>query len=229
MLLLRVLFGVSCILVGVRSQGLSLSSLSPACQSALGEVIMSPAGTCLNIAEFLPVLEASSDESITDSIDAWLSGACSAAPCSKETLANAVTTAISGCGPDLINAGAILDPLPVMIDSIENIYTGTRGVLCLENEKIKAQDKLCVTQILTDVQNLTAQPVTLQTIVGLVTGAAAMLPANITCTDCTQAIWAVLKEEIPEIVDVSSITGGINSKCGVRFLRGGRPHDVHLI
>ncbi|KAI9619541.1 hypothetical protein H4Q26_014306 [Puccinia striiformis f. sp. tritici PST-130] len=160
----------------------SAAKLSPPCQLAASGLVTGEFGTCANIIGLVSILEAK--ESIVAPIDvspmpisspssqegslplghfAWVSGACSSAPCSKEGLATASQTIKTGCAADL-KEGSVT---AVAMYSILTHYDVTRDMFCTQ---YKSNSTFCLPYVLGNVESQSGEKMTLGEMISLITG-----------------------------------------------------------
>ncbi|KAH9456647.1 hypothetical protein MJO28_006722 [Puccinia striiformis f. sp. tritici] len=164
----------------------SAAKLSPPCQLAASGLVTGEFGTCANIIGLVSILEAK--ESIVAPIDAWVSGACSSAPCSKEGLATASQTIKTGCAADL-KEGSVT---AVAMYSILTHYDVTRDMFCTQ---YKSNSTFCLPYVLGNVESQSGEKMTLGEMISLITGkftkadrSFMAVPTSAYCNPCGQAI-----------------------------------------
>ncbi|KAI5123910.1 hypothetical protein M0805_005726 [Coniferiporia weirii] len=212
----------SALLVG----GAQAISLSSQCQSTLTNIALSSEASCLNVAGLAPLLTASANSSLVAPINTWLSGACAQSPCSNQTLSDIVTNITSGCSSDLSSIGFSNSSDSSLISAVQQAYPTVRDIACL---KETSNNTLCVTDLLTDIQN-TNGTLSIDNIVAtlpqIVMGQAAGVPSYISCSDCVKQAYNVLKTEQPSLASQSNVTSAFTSQCGSSFLDGTTPSDI---
>ncbi|KAH8119452.1 hypothetical protein DFH11DRAFT_446923 [Phellopilus nigrolimitatus] len=206
----------------VHAQSISLSS---GCQSALLTIAGSPEASCLNVNGLFSLFTSTSQSSSAiQPINSWLAGACAQTPCSNQTLSDIATNVTSGCASDLSSLGIDASNASI-ISMVQQSYPTVREIACL---KESSNNTLCVTDLLTDVQNEKGT-LSLQAMVSelpqLVVGGS--LPSYITCSDCVKQAYNVLKSDQPSVVaSETSVTNALQSQCGADFLSGSTPSDI---
>jgi hypothetical protein len=100
---------------------------------------------------------------------------------------------------------------------------------CLNSTK-STNDTLCITEFLDDLQSVIG-PLSTNNIVSTVSAVlngseTVSIPKNYTCNDCTQATWAIIKQDYPSVTSNANITGPIANTCGQAFLNGSQPSDI---
>jgi len=216
----------------VTSQSLSGLGLSQQCQDTLTSSLANPEiSQCLNVFSAFNIFDADSNASIIPSVDTWLEGICGTASCSNDTLAQAAQNITTGCQTDLSDHGISTEEAQKISSTILKVYSTAHDLVCLSDNS--ASGTLCVTELLTDLQNIVGT-LSINNIVstaqgiynGTYTGISASDLKNITCNDCTQAAWAIIKGEFPEVASNSDVTGAISEQCGADFLTGTQPTNI---
>ncbi|THH07016.1 hypothetical protein EW145_g3666 [Phellinidium pouzarii] len=201
-------------------------SLSQGCQSTLVNLALSSEASCLNVAGLAPLVTASSNTSLVGPVNNWLAGACAQDLCSNQSLSDIVTNITSGCSSDLSPLGFSNSSTPDVISVVQQGYPTVREIACL---KETSNNTLCVTDLLTDLQNEDGT-LSLNTIFAtlpqLVVGGASDVPSYIKCSDCVKQAYNVLKTNDPSIASQSNVTSALTSQCGASFLDGTTPSDV---
>lgn len=201
-------------------------SLSSTCTSSFTSAATGPAGQCLNVAGLVPLATLSANSSIIAPIDSWLSTMCGSDPCTNDTIASVVSSVTSGCSSDISAAGidsAALSSLPAYI---EQYYATGRQVVCLRDTK--ANNALCVTTILQQIESALGAPLSTSSIT---TRLPALLATNdtltkaISCSQCAQAAFAVISPSFPSDV-ASSTKQYFTSTCGDSFVSSGEPANI---
>jgi hypothetical protein len=102
---------------------------------------------------------------------------------------------------------------------IQRFYPTARKFLCLKDGNTN-----CVTQTLTNVQNVVGDLTNVQNILGAVGGGLDNLPANLTCTNCIKEAYNVISDDVPSInPDAADF---FKDKCGASFTDGQTPAGV---
>ncbi|KII92266.1 hypothetical protein PLICRDRAFT_88909 [Plicaturopsis crispa FD-325 SS-3] len=203
----------------------SAQTLSSGCQQTLAEIAASSEYDCLNAGALASLAIGGSNTSVVDPINNWLSGLCSQAACSNDTISNAVSNVTSGCSSDLSNAGFSLpsDALSSVIGIVQQVYPVARQALCLKDTSASTN---CITQTLTNIQN-TYGPLTISSIPSVAStlaGSLSALPANITCTDCNKQILNIANTAYPDVM--KGIMGEASQLCGADFTNGAAATDI---
>ncbi|KAL1741861.1 hypothetical protein HDZ31DRAFT_75894 [Schizophyllum fasciatum] len=198
--------------VGFAAAQLSLSS---SCSSALLNVAGNPeASSCLSLGS-VTSLVTSQEESIIGPISDWLSNVCGTAPCSNDTLSAITTNVTEGCSKELESYGISANDARDAIPLIQNLYPTFREALCLQDG-----DTNCVVQTLNNFQS-TYGELTASSISNTLGSDDVTLPSNITCTDCTKAIYNTIASDL-EIVSEDDA----KSQCGNDFVDGQTPSSI---
>jgi len=213
------------------SQSLSGLGLSQQCQDTLNNALANPdLSKCLNVFNAINIFTTAANTSIVQPVDTWLEGVCAASPCSNDTLTQAAQNITTGCQSDLSSIGVNSDETSAIQNSIQQIYPTVRKVACLSDSKASGQP-LCVTELLNELQS-DIGTLSINNIVSIVQGvingtsSGISIPKNITCNDCTEAAWAIIKGDFPDVASNSDITGPISSQCGSDFVTASQPSDI---
>jgi len=210
------------------SQSISGLGLSQQCQNVLTAALANPNLTqCLNTITAINIFTTTANTSIVPAVDNWLKGVCAAAPCDNSTLTQAAQNITSGCQSDLSNLGISSQDAQNIVNDVVQFYPTVRKVACLET---KANNSLCVTDVLDDLQAVVG-PLSTNNIVsigqGVLSGNSTVsIPKSVTCNDCTEAAWAIIKQDDPAVTSNTQITGVISNTCGSDFLNATQPTDV---
>ncbi|KAF9565527.1 hypothetical protein CPC08DRAFT_747823 [Agrocybe pediades] len=193
----------------------SAQSLSSGCVSAIAGIAGNSDAACLNIGALVPLFTADANTSIVAPINNWVTGICSSAPCSNDTIAAVVKSVTDGCSTDLSAFGFNSGLTGSITTLIQQYYPTARKVACL-----KDGNDNCITKSLTDLQSVLG-PLTLSSLMTINTE---NLPVNMTCTDCTKAAYNVIKTDVPSLV--SDAAPSLQSQCGASFTDGNTPSDI---
>ncbi|KAA1472850.1 hypothetical protein DENSPDRAFT_881574 [Dentipellis sp. KUC8613] len=210
---------------GALSVSAQSSGLSSSCQSALAGIAASSEGNCINAAGLIPLGLAGSDSSLVNPINSWLSGACSQAACSNDTLATFATNITQGCASDLSSFG--ISDTSSIVSAVQQFYPTVREIACLKDNDAS---QLCVTQTLSNVQSA-AGTLSLNNIISLVPkilsgGLAALnLPQNATCTNCLKEAYNIAVQDQPGLIP-SSANSTVSGQCGASFTDGQQPNNI---
>jgi len=211
------------------SQSLSSLGLSQQCQDTLSNALANPnLSQCLNIFNAINIFETTANSSIIQPVDTWLEGVCAAQPCSNDTLSQAAQNITTGCQTDLSNVGISSDEAQSFVSSVLPLYPTIRKVACLADN---SNHSLCVTEVLTDLQNaigtLSINNI-VSTVEGIINGTSSgiSVPKSVTCNDCTEAAWAIIKQDVPQAASDTQLTGAIASQCGSDFVNASQPTDI---
>lgn len=210
------------------SQSLGGLGLSQQCSNTLTAAIANPnLSQCLNIVAALNIFTTTANTSVVPAVNNWLTGVCSAVPCDNSTLTQAAQNITTGCQSDLSNFGISSQEAQNIANSVVQFYPTVRKVACLETS---SNHSLCVTNVLDDLQAVVG-PLSTNNIVsisqGVLNGSSTVsIPKSVTCNDCTEAAWAIIKQDDPSITSDSTITGVISNTCGSDFLNATQPNDI---
>jgi len=200
------------------------ATISSQCQTTLVTIAGSPDAQCINASGLSGLFLSGSGSSIVPTVDSWLKGLCSVGSCSNATLATLVSNITSGCGTELTSL--IGSSSSSQLTSIvQQAYPTVRQIVCLEDTS--NGDELCVTETLTNVQNVTGTLTVneVSTLLSdLVGGGGPNLPSNITCTSCTKAAYTIANKDFPDLI--SSEKTAIEQTCGTAFTDGSYPSGI---
>ncbi|POW18049.1 hypothetical protein PSTT_00121 [Puccinia striiformis] len=166
---------------GGTSSALGLAAgLSPGCQAAAGGLLTSEFGTCSNIMGLVSVIGASG--SIIAPLTTWISGVCTAAPCSSDTLKQASQSVNNGCSSDIQKGSGIAMALQMIVGN-------------LQRSKYTSNSTFCIPSILGNVESASGQNITISQVTSILSGsmtpasqALANVPSGTYCTDCGHAL-----------------------------------------
>jgi hypothetical protein len=213
-----------------------ISGLSTSCFGGLASLLFNNAdlNSCLSITGAVSNLGAlSNNDSIVPAINNYLSSdLCPAQYCSNATLQSANNTISSACASDISSNSNFL---PGLLQLIISYYPDVKKASCLQDTK--ANNQICVTQTLSNIQGTLGQNITLGEVQTLssnteaVTQVLSKLSSNSSafCTDCNRAIVSILSPALTSYVTNSTLTGlreAITSGCGASFLTAGVPSDL---
>lgn len=213
-------------------RGLSLSSplggtsLSSTCQTTLLNVAGNPeASSCLNVPGLAAVLTLQPNSSAIPVLNTWLQGSCKADPCSNDTINAIAANITSGCQSDISNTGVAQGTLQTILQDVPLFYPTVRSIACL---KTSSNDTLCASSTLLDVQQYVGQPLTADSAMGAISQILSQgsLPANLTCTGCTQAAFDTFQADQAMLAANPSVQSAISQQCGADFLSASQPTDV---
>lgn len=212
------------------SQSLSGLGLSQQCQDTLTNALANPdLSKCLNIFNAINIFETTANSSIIQPVDSWLQGVCAASPCSNDTLTQAAQNITTGCQSDLSSIGVSSGDVQSIVSTVQQVYPTVRKVACLSDNK-SSNHSLCVTELLTDLQGAIGT-LSVNNIVSDVksafTGQSNLsIPKNVTCNDCTEAAWAIIKQDFPSVASDTQVTDPLSSQCGSDFVSASQPTDI---
>jgi len=204
----------------------SAQTLSQNCQQALTQVAANPdASNCLDPSALLQLAIGGTNASIIAPVKAWLGGICSAGPCSNNTIAAVVTNLTSGCSAELSAAGLTTDSSGVaaITTEIQAAYPTVRQVLCLSDNSNSGTN--CIVELLTDIQNAAGATLSISEIISLVMNPTPQdVPTNVTCSDCSKAMYNVVNQNFPALLNDS--TASVQATCGANFTDGQTPSSI---
>ncbi|KDR75769.1 hypothetical protein GALMADRAFT_248455 [Galerina marginata CBS 339.88] len=196
----------------------SAQSLTSSCTTALTGIATNPdAAACLSPGSLISLAAGGANSSIITPINSWLTSLCSSPACSNDTIAAVVQNVTTGCATDLSGLGFNPSLTPSITSIIQQYYPTVRQVVCL-----KDGDTNCITQTLTNVQNIVGT-LSLTNIIKLAS-TSPDLPANVTCTNCVKAAYNIVGQNIPSLVSDSA--PALQSQCGASFTDGTTPAGI---
>merc|ERR1712014_197687 len=101
--------------------------------------------------------------SIITPIHNWISGVCSAAPCSNDTLSSATQTISSGCGADA-QKGSVA---AVALMAIVSNYNAAKNLVCTQ---YTSNSTFCIPFILGNVQTAAGQNISITEVASILSG-----------------------------------------------------------
>ncbi|KAJ3869820.1 hypothetical protein EV359DRAFT_69710 [Lentinula novae-zelandiae] len=205
--------------LGVSAQS-TTTGLSSECTSALAQIALNSSSACLSPSSLIPILTSSSNTSIVDSVDSWLTNVCGVAPCTNDTLSAIVTNVTAGCGTELSALGFSSTDTATLISTVQEFYPTVRQVVCLKDGNTN-----CVTETLTNLQDAVGSNLTLTNIAGLVaSGNDTSIPSTVTCSNCTKAAYNTVNTAFPGLLDSENST--LQDQCGSSFTDGSTPSGI---
>ncbi|KAH9454158.1 hypothetical protein MJO29_007121 [Puccinia striiformis f. sp. tritici] len=216
---------------GGTSSALGLAAgLSPGCQAAAGGLLTSEFGTCSNIMGLVSVIGASG--SIIAPLTTWISGVCTAAPCSSDTLKQASQSVNNGCSSDIQKGSGIAMALQMIVGN----YNGAKDLLCTQ---YTSNSTFCIPSILGNVESASGQNITISQVTSILSGsmtpasqALANVPSGTYCTDCGHALVtqsaAFMASSGASSSNSTSATSSISNTCGASFNDGKIPSSVRV-
>ncbi|EJD03234.1 uncharacterized protein FOMMEDRAFT_20398 [Fomitiporia mediterranea MF3/22] len=211
----------------VLASGVAAISLSSQCQSTLLTVASSPDSTCLNVAGLAGLLTTPQNQSLVQPINTWLAGACGEDPCTNQSLAAIVQNITSGCGSDLSSIGFDNSSTGDVVSVVQQGYPTVRKIACL---KQSSNNSLCVTSLLTQIEQAEGQPLSIENIMNdlpaMVMGQAKNVPSSIACSDCVKQAYTVLKQDEPAIASNTDVSNALSSQCGASFIDGSAASNI---
>ncbi|QRV90630.1 hypothetical protein RhiJN_18648 [Ceratobasidium sp. AG-Ba] len=169
---------------------------------------MGAAEYCLQASSLSNILVYPLDESLVDVLDPYLMPMCLRPECATDVIHSAVTNFTSGCQKDY--------RLPDNFgEYFEKWYPIGRKVACLE---YTVNGQYCVTQTLRAFQNWIGKPLSKNYLWnGTVASDIQNVPANVLCTDCTAAAYALIRTQIPSESQQEFYDKYVYDKCGPDF------------
>ncbi|KAH7888405.1 hypothetical protein F5I97DRAFT_692976 [Phlebopus sp. FC_14] len=199
-------------------------SISSQCTSALASVAGSPDAACLNPSALVSLALSNSGSSVIPTIDTWLTGLCATGPCSNATLQAVVSNVTNGCSTELQSLGLGTSDSQSLTSIVESVYPTARQVVCLKDTSVNG---LCVTELLTDIQDATTT-LSINNIIGLVSQVASgqnvSIPQNVTCSNCSKAGYTIVAQNYPSVV--ASEQSFVQGECGTSFTDGQIPSNI---
>ncbi|GHJ87549.1 hypothetical protein NliqN6_3951 [Naganishia liquefaciens] len=212
-------------LAALTTANAQLGGLSGSCLGTLTPYILpgNDLNSCLSLSSLISVFTAQG--SIVAPLDSYLNTLCSTTECSNSTLQSAASSIEGSCSSDVGSGNALVTGLQEVV----NLYPTIRSVVCLENQQNNTR---CITETLYAIQNATNTPLSVDSLTGLLTGSNTTLlneignlNSSVLCTDCTQAMYAQVKQRNASVAD-GTIGRAIGSKCGANFTSGTIPSGI---
>ncbi|KAG8213637.1 hypothetical protein J3R82DRAFT_10326 [Butyriboletus roseoflavus] len=209
----------------IAGAGLAVAqSISSQCSSALTSVATSSQAACLDLLLLAPLATSNTNTSIIPTVNNWLTGMCSQAPCTNATLQSIVTSVVSGCSSDLASLGLSTSDPTSLAMTVEAAYPAVRQIACLKDT---SANTLCATEQLTEIQSSTTT-LSINNIVGMatmaMTGKTMSIPQNVTCSNCSKAAYTILAKDFPTLLTNEQAT--FQSECGSSFTDGQMPSNI---
>ncbi|CAE6353576.1 unnamed protein product [Rhizoctonia solani] len=199
--------------------------LSDSCNKAMGQLAIGPSANCLNTMGLINVLTTPSGQSWIGPFDSYLTTTCSKPACSLDTLSTTIESLKEGCATDLAQKGWSADDLD---KARAKYYPSVREVLCLRSTG--QGQGLCITTTLTDLQDMTGEPLNIGTLVAktptVLTTHSIDIPKNISCTPCTQGAYTIARPNLPSSESVKAWDAFWTNQCGENFISGTLPTSV---
>ncbi|KAG0141606.1 hypothetical protein CROQUDRAFT_34731, partial [Cronartium quercuum f. sp. fusiforme G11] len=205
-----------------------VSGLSTSCQAAAGSLLSSDFGGCSNVIGLVSVLGAQG--SVVSPLNNWISGVCSANPCSTSTLSTAQASVNAGCGDDVSKGVSAA----ISLSTIVTNYNAVRNLLCTQ---YTSNGTFCVPSILGNVQTVSGKNVSIMQVQGVLTqGSAALtsmlssIPTGAYCVDCGKAIFVEAADikTTGTTTNATAASGTLSDKCGASFADGKLPSTVRI-
>ncbi|KAH9924886.1 uncharacterized protein B0H18DRAFT_1010585 [Fomitopsis serialis] len=149
---------------------------------------------------------------------------CSQTVCSNQTLSDVVTNVTSGCASDLESAGLSTSDTSNLVSMVQQYYPTARKAACLADTS--NNKTLCATELLNNIQSQvgTITKDNLQSVVSEIEEGSVKLGSNVTCTDCTKAMYNLAAQADPSIA--STVNGTVVGQCGASFADGSEPSTI---
>lgn len=217
------------------SSGL-ISGLSTNCLGGLASLLSNQdLNNCLAISSVVTQLgSVGQNDSLIGPLNTYIgSNLCPANACSNSTLSSANSTINQSCANELRSGQNIL---PAALQLVVSNYNAVKTASCFEDTK--ANNQICVTQTLTNLQQNLGQNVSLNAITNLTRGGASALQpllqrlsgnSSAFCTDCNRGILTTLAPTLQSYLNASTnqaIQQAVTQGCGQSFLTGGVPTDL---
>ncbi|KAF8599172.1 hypothetical protein BDV93DRAFT_609426 [Ceratobasidium sp. AG-I] len=217
-------------LSGFVSAQLFNMGLSDPCNKAMGQMVIGPAGACLNTAGLINVLTTPSVQSWVGPFDNYLLTTCSQPACTNDTISNAISGLKDGCSSDLAAKGWSADDVTSFLLGLIIYYKSTREVMCLRDTADVSGQKMCITTTLSNVENMLGQPLNIGTLVAqlptVLRSHSINIPKNISCTACTQGAYTLARPNLPSAESVQAWDNFWVNQCGENFISGTLPTSI---
>lgn len=203
---------------------ISAQSISSGCEKSVSDVIASPDAACLNPSGLLPIFLGGANTSLVAPINNWLTGFCSAAPCSNQTLAAIVTNVTTGCSNELKALGLGSGTAAEITTTVQQFYPTVRKVLCLKDD---STNQNCITETLTNIEKTTG-PLSFDKIASELTNPLALasaVPKDVICSNCVKAAYNVINQDLKGLIP-SAANSTVSSTCGASFVDGQNPSGI---
>ncbi|KAF8736393.1 hypothetical protein RHS02_06315, partial [Rhizoctonia solani] len=198
-------------------------SLSSSCQATAASVLTGPGAECLGISGLINIALTNSNDSLVSPINNWLTTTCAQPACTNGTIDTLISNITTGCSSDLNSAGVTTGTWQDISEYVKEWYSVGRQVACLKNG-----DSLCVTSTLQSIENWVGQPLsknTIEAVLPRLVSTTTEVPANVTCTDCTKAAYALIR---PHLNDANRGTwdNTVAGQCGSSYTDGTTPSGI---
>ncbi|CAE6432686.1 unnamed protein product [Rhizoctonia solani] len=181
--------------------------LSDSCNKAMGQLAIGPSANCLNTMGLINVLTTPSTQSWVGPFDNYLTTTCSKPACPVDILSTTITSLKQGSW----------DKEPTTIP-------------LFERSCVSEGQGLCITTTLTDLQNMTGEPLNIGTLIAKTPTALSShsfdIPKNISCTPCTQGAYTIARPNLPSSESVKAWDTFWTNQCGENFISGTLPTSV---
>ncbi|KAG8695781.1 hypothetical protein FRC09_008933 [Ceratobasidium sp. 395] len=224
----------------VAAQMVDILGLSDSCNQAMGQVFMSgPAANCLNTLGLLNVLTTPSGQSWVGPFDSYLAAnansneahgiqTCGQPACTNDTFSAAIASLRNGCQSDLAAKGWLPGIIASFFEKLVLYYLSVREAMCLRDTG--NDQKLCITTTLNNTEAMVGQPLNIGTLIaempGVLRNHNLSIPANISCTPCTQGAYTIARPQLPSESSVQAWDNFWINQCGENFISGTLPTSI---
>ncbi|CAE6519711.1 unnamed protein product [Rhizoctonia solani] len=202
--------------------------LSDSCNKAMGQLAIGPSANCLNTMGLINVLTTPSGQSWVGPFDSYLTTTCTQPACPVDILSMTIDSLKEGCATDLAQKGWSADDLEKILGQGAKYYPSVREVLCLRSTG--QGQGLCITTTLTDLQDMTGEPLNIGTLVAktptVLSSHSIDIPKNISCTPCTQGAYTIARPNLPSSESIKAWDTFWTNQCGENFISGTLPTSV---
>ncbi|CAH7672199.1 hypothetical protein PPACK8108_LOCUS7008, partial [Phakopsora pachyrhizi] len=215
---------------GTPSTASLTAGLSSGCQVAAGNLLSTQFATCSNLIGLVSLVSAQGGLLVP--LTNWITGTCSANPCSNDTISSTLSALNSGCGSD-VQKGV---PAAIALNTVISNYNPIRDLLCTQ---YASNSSYCVPSIVGNVQNATGRNFTVTEILGIVSGrlsdlSLSSIPSGTYCNDCGHALFTK-SNSITVNTGTSNVSTASNGSseavakvCGASFNDGRVPDSVRV-
>ncbi|WWC62167.1 uncharacterized protein I303_104759 [Kwoniella dejecticola CBS 10117] len=199
----------------------STSYAAAGCTTQLASLALGDLGSCLQLTSLLPVLSGGTNDSITSTINTYLTSLCSSSTptCSNSTLSSAQSSVNSACQSDFSAGGTDAVEIQGLVGLLGN-YDEIYAAGCSKNS---TTSDFCVVDALNTVSNATGQSITVSYLTSILSGDSSVLSglesvysSGALCTGCVSGIYYEAKQANSSI-GTSSFGQALNQQCGADF------------
>ncbi|KAG8742335.1 hypothetical protein FRC12_015391 [Ceratobasidium sp. 428] len=213
----------------VAAQMVDILGLSDSCNQALGQLFVGgPAANCLNTLGLLNVLTTPSGQSWVGPFDSYLAATCGQPACTNDTFSAAIASLRNGCQSDLAAKGWLPDIIASFFEKLALYYLSVREAMCLRDTG--NDQKLCITTTLNNTEAMVGQSLNIGTLIaempGVLRNHNLSIPANISCTPCTQGAYTIARPQLPSESSVQAWDNFWINQCGENFISGTLPTSI---